>query len=119
MLIGACAGLSGLSMGAAEQAIAASLLLLGLLISRRVQLPAAACVVLAGSFAFFHGYAHGAEAPLQSSVAAYVSGLLLTTAGLHIVGLAIGRWLERHGAATLTRWLGAALALSGIVLMAS
>jgi urease accessory protein len=119
MLAGAGAGLSGLAVGGVEQGIAASLLVLGLLIATAARLPAAACMLLAGTFAFFHGYAHGAEAPLQSAMGAYLAGMLLTTGCLHLAGLRLGSWLKQRGTTSMTRWIGGAAALLGVALLAS
>lgn len=112
---GALAGFAGLQVPAVEPMIAASLLVLGLLVAARRGLPLAAAVALAGGFAFFHGAAHGAElAGGQQWLA--LAGMLLASAGLHVAGMAIARLvLERH------RWLprvsGAAVALLGATLL--
>jgi urease accessory protein len=122
MLAGACVGLIGGSAGGfgmSDQIIAASLLLLGMLIAASARLPFSTCLLLAGGFAFFHGYAHGAEAPSQAAAAPYLAGMLITSATLHLVGLGLGRWLEQQGVATLTRWLGGAVAITGIALLAT
>jgi urease accessory protein len=117
MLVGACVGLYGPAVGAGGHFIAASLLLLGVLMATAARLPITDCLLLAGGFAFFHGYAHGAEAPSQSAAVSYLVGMLLTTACLHLVGLGLGRWLEERGATTLTRWIGAAAAVLGVALL--
>lgn len=118
MLGGAALGLQGVAVSVAGQMIAASLLVLGVLMASAARLPARDCVLLAGLFALFHGYAHGAEAPVKTDAAAYLAGMLLTTAGLHAAGLGFGSWLQRRGAAALTRWVGGATALLGAVLLA-
>ncbi len=117
MLVGA--GLYGPAVGIGGQVIAASLLLLGVLMATAARLPVTDCLLLAGVFAFFHGYAHGAEAPAQSAAGGYLLGMLLTTGCLHLVGLGLGRWLEQRGAAALTRWIGGAAALLGVALLAT
>ena len=119
MLAGAAAGLHGPVVDLAGQTMAASLLVLGVLMASAARLAAKDCLLLAALFAFFHGYAHGAEAPAQAGVAAYLAGMLLTTAAMHAAGVAVGAWLERRGGSALTRWTGGATALLGIALLAS
>ncbi len=116
MLVGALPGLSGLQFSAVEQGIAASVCVLGLLLTGAVRLPAVACVVLTGAFALFHGYAHGAEAP-ASGVAMYLSGFALITLVLHLAGLTVAGQLLRHRQQAM-RWAGAAMMVGGIALFA-
>ncbi|MCK7580140.1 MAG: HupE/UreJ family protein [Chromatiales bacterium] len=54
---------AGLALPAVEAGIAASLLVLGLLIATAVRLPVAVGALIAAVFAVFHGHAHGAEIP--------------------------------------------------------
>ena len=88
MLAGGAAGLAGLSLPYVEQGIVASLLVLGLLIASACRMSVLAGMAIAGFFAIFHGYAHGAEMPLASGTLAYSTGFALATALLH--GLGIG-----------------------------
>ncbi|MDR2366100.1 MAG: HupE/UreJ family protein [Zoogloeaceae bacterium] len=96
LLIGALLGLAGLHFPAVEPMIAASLLVLGLLLASQARLPLTAGAALTGAFAIFHGAAHGAELGGPSPLAAIV-GMVLGTALIHIVGLLLGRLLlARH-----------------------
>ena len=58
---GALAGFGGLAVPMVEPMIAASLLVIGLLVATRARLPLWAAAAAAGGFAFFHGAAHGLE----------------------------------------------------------
>jgi urease accessory protein len=49
--------------------------------------------VIAGLFAFFHGHAHGAEATAVG-VVPHAAGFALATAGLHAVGIGLGRFAK-------------------------
>jgi len=71
-----------------EPLVAASVLVLGLLLLRRVRWPALAMAALAGGFALFHGAAHAAELSGGAALAGMLCGTLL----LQAAGLAIGRW---------------------------
>ena len=116
MLVGALLGMSGMYLGAAEQGIAASVCLMGLLLAAKTKLPASAYVVLVSSFAIFHGYAHGVEAPQQASAIRYMSGFALSTIALHLAGLQMGSLLMRHQQQTTLRWTGAAMVVGGLAL---
>ncbi|MEY4769204.1 MAG: hypothetical protein RL637_1843 [Pseudomonadota bacterium] len=43
--------------------------------------------MLVGFFAIFHGFSHGIEMPLNENSLEYISGFIVATAGLHILGL--------------------------------
>jgi len=112
---GALAGFNGLAVPAVEPMIAASLLVLGLLVATRRGLPLALTAGLAGLFAFFHGAAHGQELAHHSQWLA-LAGMLASTALLHVAGIALGQAVfARH------RWLGTsaggAVALLGSLLL--
>lgn len=120
MLIGAALGLSGIPLPAVEPMIAASLLVVGLLVALRARLPMMSGMALVGGFAVFHGYAHGAELPASAqalpAVLAYVGGFAAATMALHVAGIAAGTALRRH-APWLARAAGAGVALYGVGLM--
>ncbi|KDP85696.1 MULTISPECIES: HupE/UreJ family protein [Cupriavidus] len=120
MLAGAVLGLSGLGLPLVEPMIAASLLVIGLLVALRARLPAWAGMAIVGGFAVFHGYAHGAELPATAgalpAVAAYVGGFAVATMTLHLAGIGLGGALRRQ-AGWLARLAGAGVALYGVGLM--
>jgi urease accessory protein len=117
MLVGAVLAVSGVFIGAAEQGIAASVCVLGLLLAFAIRLPAIASVLLVSGFALFHGYAHGVEAPLHAGYGFYISGFVLSTISLHVVGFMIGSVLLRHQQQAALRWAGAAMAVGGLTLL--
>ena len=113
---GAAAGFAGVAVPAVEPMIAASLLVLGLLVAWRRHLPLALAAGLTGTFAFFHGAAHGTELAGGSQWQA-LAGMVIATAVLHADGVALGHVvMARH------RWLavagGAGTALLGAMLLA-
>ncbi len=115
LAVGAVAGMQGLGIPAIEPMIAASLLVLGLLVAVRRSLPLPAALALAAFFAFFHGAAHGQELASEQAWPA-LAGMLLATAALHGLGILLGRQLF-----TRQRWLapaaGSAVALLGSALL--
>ena len=113
LLAGALLGAAGFTPPLVEPMVAASLLVLGLLVATRTRLPLAACAALVGGFALFHGLAHG----LELGGGAALAGMVLATALLHATGLAIGvllraraRWWPRIAGA-LVGGFGLALLL--------
>lgn len=112
MVAGGLLGYAGLPLPHVEAGIAASVLLLGLLIAFALRLPNAAAMALVGVFALCHGHAHGAEAPLAGSLASFVLGFSLATASLHGAGLVAGGLLRRLSA-RLLRVGGVGVALAG------
>ena len=114
LVAGAVAGLMGLAMPGVEPMIAASLLVLGLLVAWRRQMPAVAAAGLAGLFAFFHGAAHGVELGAHGGQWAALVGMVLATAALHIAGITLGHAVvQRH------RWIALATGLATALLGAT
>lgn len=122
MTLGGVLGMTGFGLPYTEIGIAVSVIVLGLAIALRISLPMVAAMALAGLFAIFHGHAHGAEMPQTISGYEYAAGFLLATALLHVIGIAIGltaRRLAERGGWRLAQAAGGAMALVGIVLLAS
>jgi len=115
LIAGAAAGFTGVVVPAVEPMIAASLLVLGLLVAWQRKMPLALAAGLTGAFAFFHGAAHGMELAGSTQWMA-LGGMVLATAALHAAGIAIGHVvMARH------RWLaivaGVSTALLGATLL--
>jgi len=120
MLAGAALGLAGFGLPAVEPMIAASLLVIGLLVALKARLPQWAGMAVVGGFAVFHGYAHGAELPATAAalpgVLAYIGGFALATLSLHVAGIVAGTAV-RERAGWLARVAGAGVALYGVGLL--
>lgn len=108
LLIGALLAVNGLVVPAVEPMIAASVLVLGLLIMAQVRLPEPMSALLVGGFAFFHGAAHGVE--LGATVA--LAGMVIATALLHGAGIGAGLLLKARSL-WWQRGIGAGIALTG------
>jgi len=113
MLMGALMATGGIGLPMVEGGILASVVALGLLTAFGMPLPVLAGSVLVGLFGLFHGYAHGLEAGLPGSFAAYALGFAAATAALHGAGLALGRWVFSPSA---LRMAGAGVAVAGVAL---
>lgn len=116
MIIGSILGFSGIPVPFIEEGILASILILGILIAAAFKSPLVYSAVIAGIFAIFHGYAHGAEMPATSGTATYMFGFTCSTALLHLSGLGIGALLQATNLKIVGRFAGGAVALGGIYL---
>lgn len=90
MMLGAVLALAGFSVPFVEAGITASMFVLGGVVLLRWQAPVALAMALCGFFAVFHGFAHGAEMPVDTSGFEYGAGFVLATAILHGIGLSAG-----------------------------
>jgi len=90
MALGGALGLVNIGLTSTELGIAASLVLLGLIIAAERKLPILLAMAGVGFFAIFHGYAHGSEMPTTAEPALYALGFLTGTALIHIAGVVIG-----------------------------
>jgi urease accessory protein len=116
LLVGALLGLQGVSLPAVEPMIAASLLVLGLLVLTRWRVPGIIAAALVGIFAVFHGLAHGYELAGDANALPVVAGMLAATLGLHLAGVAAG-WVLRHANVWVPRLAGAGVAVFGLALL--
>ncbi len=103
---------AGLSLPYVETGIAASVLVLGLLIATQRQWAVTVGMAIAAGFALFHGYAHGLEMPQAMSPALYGLGFVLATLGLHGLGMA-GSLIGRRA----VQVTGAGIAVTGLALI--
>ena len=95
MTAGGALGMADISVPFVELGIAASILVLGIIVAAGVKAPVAVAMGLVGAFAIFHGHAHGTEMPIDASGAAYAAGFVLATALLHASGIALGMLIGR------------------------
>lgn len=118
MILGGMLGMMGLGeFSMLDQAIAASVLIMGILIATARQLPTRTGALVVGLFALFHGYAHGAEMPATSSGLFYAAGFVLATAMLHLLGIGIGSVARTTDSMRWARIGGCVIAVCGIYLI--
>lgn len=115
--------LAGASLPFVEPMVLASVVALGLLVALAVRPHAALGALVVGTFALFHGHAHGGELGAAGAVP-FGLGFALATALLHGAGIALGMGVggprlglgSRLGDA-IARASGAAAAAAGLLLM--
>ena len=117
MAFGGALGVLGVPLPAVETGIAASSIVLGLLIAFAVRSPLWIAAIVVGAFAIFHGHAHGAELPSAASPVVYSIGFVIATGLLHLLGIAFGLLIGRPAGALAVRTGGAAIAVAGLAFL--
>ena len=118
MLGGAAMAASGIGLPWLEQGIAASMIVLGLLLASAARVHVAAITLLVGVVAVLHGHAHYLEMGHQSA-AAYAAGFGVAAVVIQAAGLLLSRWLPDSRAGQRSkRVLGGVVAFSGAALLA-
>jgi urease accessory protein len=117
MAFGATLGFAGVTLPWTEIGIAASVLVLGVVIALRLKPSMVVSVALIAAFGAVHGYAHGAELPATAAPLVYGLGFVVATAALHGIGLGLGTLATHQAGRVAMRTAGAAIALAGIVLL--
>lgn len=119
MAVGGLLGYINIGLTATELGIAASLILLGLIIAAEQKLPVKLAMLGVGFFAIFHGYAHGSEIPTTSEPVLYALGFLTGTALIHIAGVVIGDIAKHYQRGRIMLRVGGALiAVTGVLFIA-
>ena len=114
LMIGTLFGQNGFSVPQLEPLVASSVLVIGLMLTLPFRLGLGTALAIIGSFAVFHGIAHGSELSANGTV---LAGILVGSALLHLVGMLFAkRVLAHHPAWTVRLGQLAALIGGGIVL---
>lgn len=117
MALGAVAGIIGLPVPAVETGIALSAVVLGLMIVFAVKPPIWVAAIVVGTFAIFHGYAHGTELPATVNAFAYAVGFVISTGLLHLLGIAFGLLVKWPAGRVAVRSAGGVISLAGIAFL--
>lgn len=114
MAFGGVLGILGLPLPATETGIAASAIVLGLMVALAARPPVWVAALLVGAFAIFHGYAHGRELPDDANAVAFAAGFVIATGLLHLTGIAFGLLTRWPAGRVAVRAAGAGIALVGV-----
>jgi urease accessory protein len=117
MIVGAALSFANVQLPMIEPMIAISVMTLGVAVASGVTLPVIASATLIALFAVFHGYAHGLEAPVDSSMLGYAAGFIGATVLLHVLGVGIGTWFARANQTRVRQVSGSLIALTGAALL--
>ncbi|GJD64120.1 HupE/UreJ family protein [Methylobacterium frigidaeris] len=118
MAVGGALAAAGSALPFVETGIGLSVVAFGLAAAFGAGLPLAAALALVGTFAVFHGYAHGAEMPETASGLAYGIGFLAASALLHLAGIGLGFGAGRVAQGRALPFAGAAVAVAGVAVLA-
>jgi urease accessory protein len=113
MILGGALGVNGVVLPYVEPMIAASGVVLGLMVAFFAKPALWVSALMVGVFAVFHGHAHGAELPVASNAFGYTAGFVIATALLHLAGLGLGRVVGAKGGEYVTRAAGVLIAVTG------
>jgi urease accessory protein len=113
MAFGGVLGIFGVPIPAVEAGIAASAIVLGLMVALAVRPPLWSAALLVGAFAIFHGFAHGRELPAGANAVAFAAGFVIATGLLHLTGIAFGLLTRWPAGRIAVRGAGAVIALTG------
>ncbi len=100
MALGGALGILGIPLPSVEIGIAASAVVLGLMVALAAKPNLWIAAIIVGIFAIFHGHAHGAELPDGADAVAYSIGFVVATGLLHLAGIGFGL-LARYPAGRL------------------
>jgi urease accessory protein len=117
MALGGVLGIAGVPMPFVEAGIAASALVLGLMVVLAVRPPLGVAAALVGAFAIFHGHAHGTELPHATSALSYAAGFVIATGLLHLAGIAMGLLIRWPAGQIVVRGAGGLIAAGGFVFL--
>ncbi len=95
MAFGGALGVLGVPVPAIETGIAVSGIVLGGMVLLASKPPLWLAALIVGTFAIFHGHAHGTELPESASPLTYSMGFVIATGLLHLAGIGLGelsRW---------------------------
>jgi len=113
MAFGGALGVLGVPIPGVETGIALSSLILGICVAFAVRPPLWVAALIVGTFAIFHGHAHGAEMPHAANAMTYAIGFVVATGLLHLCGIAFGLLVRWPWGQKLVRVGGVAIALVG------
>jgi urease accessory protein len=117
MAAGGVLGILGVPIPAVEAAIAASAVVLGLMVALAARPSLWVAALLVGAFAIFHGHAHGRELPVGADAVAFSFGFVIATGLLHLSGVAFGLLASSPVGRVAVRTAGGAIALAGLMFL--
>ena len=119
MSFGGLLGMRGVPLPGVEIGVAASAVVLGIVIALELRPPLWVAALVVSTFAIFHGHAHGTELPKAASPLTYALGFVLATGILHVTGILIGLVDLLPVGGKLLRTAGGLIATTGFLLLAA
>jgi urease accessory protein len=113
MALAGAYGVLGLPLHGVEIGIALSAIMLGAMVAGAVKPPLWIAAILVGTFAIFHGYAHGVELPIGADAIAFSMGFVIATGMLHLAGIGFGALSHWPAGRIAVRVAGAVIVVIG------
>lgn len=117
MALGGAMGVAGVPLPAVEMGIAASAVVLGIMVALGARPPLWIAAIIVGAFAIFHGHAHGTELPVAADAISYAVGFVTGTGLLHLAGIALGMTTRWETGKVAVRAAGGAIAVAGLAFL--
>lgn len=117
MALGGGLGIMGVPVPGVEAGIAASAVVLGIMVALGARPPLWVAAIVVGTFAIFHGHAHGTELPAAADAVAYAAGFVVGTGLLHLAGIALGLTTKWEPGKVAVRATGGAIAVAGLAFL--
>ena len=117
MAAGGVLGILGVPLPGIEIGIAASAVVLGLMVALAAKPNLIVVAIIVGAFAIFHGHAHGAELPDGADAGAYSIGFVIATGLLHLAGIGFGLLARYPAGRIAVRAAGSLIAIAGLVFL--
>jgi urease accessory protein len=117
MAAGGVLGIVGVPLPGVEIGIAVSAAVLGMMVALAARPSLWVAAVMVGTFAIFHGHAHGAELPPGADAAAFSAGFVIATGALHLAGIAFGLLARWPAGRLAVRTAGGAIAIAGLMFL--
>jgi urease accessory protein len=117
MALGGSLGIAGVPLPGVEIGIAASAVVLGIMIALGARPPLWVAAIIVGAFAIFHGHAHGTELPVAADALAYAVGFVIGTGLLHLIGITLGLATRWETGKVALRAAGGAIAIAGMAFL--
>jgi urease accessory protein len=114
---GAALGIAGIPIPSVEVGIAASAVVLGVMVAAAARPPLWIAALIVGAFAIFHGHAHGTELPEAADALAYSIGFVVGTGLLHLIGIVFGLLSQWDWGRIAVRATGGAIAITGVAFL--
>ena len=114
MAFGGALGVMGVPLPGVETGIAVSAIALGGMVAGAIRPPIWVAAVIVGTFAIFHGHAHGTELPNAADPVAFSLGFVIATGLLHLCGIGLGLLTRWPAGITAIRALGGVIARGGV-----
>jgi urease accessory protein len=117
MAFGGALGIAGVPLPAVETGIAASAVVLGIMVALGARPPLWIAAIIVGAFGIFHGHAHGTELPAAADAVAYAAGFVIGTGLLHLTGITLGLATKWDTGKIAVRAAGSAIAVAGLAFL--